>query len=67
MTGEQAKWLTDRRAEGYRVIGVAPGGHRWVRTGMLHANGEFEPKLGVARPSIRVGSFEVGVLEPIGG
>jgi hypothetical protein len=63
MTAEQAKWLNEHRAEGYRALGVAPGGSQWVKVGMLHADGTFELKLGRARPAIRVGSFEVGVLE----
>lgn len=63
MTSEQANWLREHRAEGYQAIGKTPGGCRWVRTGMLHADGTFELKLGRARPAIRVGSFEVGILE----
>lgn len=66
MTGEQKKWLDDHRHEGYRPLGVAPGGGRWVKTGMLHADGTFELKLGRARPAIRQGSFEVGVMEHAG-
>jgi hypothetical protein len=63
MTGEQKSWLDAHRAEGYRALGNTPGGARWVKVGMLHADGTFELKLGRARPAIRVGSFEVGVLE----
>lgn len=62
MTGEQKIWLDAHQAEGYRPLGVAPGGWRWVRIGMLHADGTFEAKTPGSRPSIRVGSFEVGVL-----
>lgn len=62
MTGEQKAWLDAHRAEGYRVMGNTPGASRWVRRGMLHPDGSFEPYLR-ARPSVRVGSFEVGILE----
>jgi len=65
MTSEQKKWLDEHRAEGYRVIGTAPGGYRFARRGMLHADGQFELQLGARRPAVRVGSFEVGILEPI--
>ena len=64
MTGEQAKWLTDHRAEGYRVRGQLGGvGSRWVRTGMLHADGTFDRTVPGQRPAVRQGSFEVGILE----
>lgn len=63
MTGEQADWLRSHRAEGYRPLGNTPGGARWIKVGMLHADGTFELRQGRARPSVRVGSFEVGVLE----
>lgn len=63
MTGEQAKWLQDHRAEGYRPLGNTPGNARWVKVGMLHPDGKFELRLGRARPAVRQGSFEVGVLE----
>lgn len=63
MTGEQKTWLDAHRAEGYRPLGTTPGGGRWVKIGMLHADGTFELKVGTKRPSVRMGSFEVGVLE----
>lgn len=63
MTGEQKAWLDLHRAEGYRPLGVAPGGSRCVKTGMLHADGTFEARIAGARPAIRVGSFEVGILQ----
>ena len=63
MTAEQKKWLDEHRGEGYRMIGATPGGCRWVKRGMLHADGTFDPQLGIARPAVRVGTFEVGVLE----
>lgn len=63
MTNEQATWLNQHRAEGYRVVGRAPSGARWIRTGILHANGVFEAPQGNARPSVGIGSIEVGVLE----
>lgn len=66
MTSEQKKWLDDHRGEGYRVLGTAPGGYQWVKRGILHADGQFDPQLGRARPNVRVGSFEVAVLEQIG-
>ena len=63
MTSEQAEWLRTHRAEGYRALGMAPGNARWIKVGMLHPDGTFELRLGQARPAVRVGSFEVGVLE----
>lgn len=66
MTGEQKKWLDDNRVHGYRPLGATPGGGRWVNVGMLHADGTFELKLGRARPTVKPGSFEVGVLEHSG-
>jgi len=63
MTSEQKKWLDDHRPEGYRVLGVAPGGARWIKRGILHADGQFDLQLGRVRPAVRVGSFEVAVLE----
>jgi hypothetical protein len=64
MTSEQAKWINDHREEGYRAIGVAPGGCRWTKVGMLRADGTFELRLGRAQQPIRsADDFEVGVLE----
>lgn len=65
MTSEQAEWMNKHRPEGYRVIGTLPGGCQWVRRGMLHADGTFDLQQGRARPPVRVGTFEVGVLELI--
>jgi len=63
LTPQQKKWLDDNRAQGYRPLGVAPGGAQWVRTGMLHPDGTFELRQGRARPAVQAGSFEVGVLQ----
>ena len=62
MTGEQKTWLDLHKAEGYRVRGVAAGQSQWVRTGMLHADGTFDPDVS-GRRVVREGSFEVGILE----
>lgn len=62
MTTEQKVWLDAHRAEGYRVRGAVAGNARWTKTGMLHADGSFEPFI-KGRPGVRVGSFEVGVLQ----
>lgn len=63
MTSEQKVWLDAHRFEGYRPMGVLPGACRWVKRGMLHPDGTFEPWVGRARPSVRQGSFEVAILE----
>jgi hypothetical protein len=61
MTSEQKEWLDSHKAEGYRIRGQTGGNSQWIRTGMLHADGTFEA-YGAARPAVRQGSFEVGVL-----
>jgi len=68
MTGEQANWL--RQNKEYRALGQRPGlGARYVRIGMLHADGTFELHPRGRRPNVKPGSFEVGVLEvkPVAG
>lgn len=61
MTAEQKAWLDSHRDQGYRVRGPAPGNCTWANTGMLHADGKFEPYV-KGRPAVRPGSFEVGQL-----
>jgi hypothetical protein len=61
MTGPQADWLRANKA--YRAVGNVPSGGSYVKRGMLHADGEFELINRGVRPNVRVGSFEVGVLE----
>lgn len=70
MTSEQKAWLDAHRFEGYRPMGTGSatgsgtaGGTHWKKRGMLHPDGTFEPWLGHARPSVRPGSFEVGIFE----
>lgn len=63
MTNEQKTWLDDHKAEGYRVRGRAAGNAAWLKSGMLHADGTFELVGRGARPNVRPGSFEVGILQ----
>ncbi len=63
MTGDQANWL--RRNHTYRAISQTPGGMRWTKRGMLHEDGKFDLTPPRGRPVVRMGSFEVGVLEPV--
>jgi hypothetical protein len=61
MTGAQADWLRANKA--YRAVGNVPSGGRYIKRGMLHEDGTFELIYRGVRPNIRVGSFEVGILE----
>lgn len=64
MTNEQKNWLDTHRAEGYRIRGNQPGGNaKWIKAGMLHADGSFEAIIAGRRPPVRQGSFEVGILQ----
>jgi hypothetical protein len=63
MTGPQKAWLDAHKQ--YRVIGGRPpgAGAKFVQTGMLHADGEFDQGRTGGRLHVRPGSFEVGMLE----
>ena len=63
MTNEQALWL--RYNPSYRALSRAPSGFKWSKVGMLHPEGIFELTPPRARPVVKPGSFEVGVLEPV--
>lgn len=63
MTGEQASWLQEHKREGYRAVGRPGGNSRYIKVGILHADGTFEPKPRVGRPRVTAGCFEVGILE----
>ncbi len=63
MTNEQANWLTSNKP--YRPVSNTPSGWRWIKQGTLHADGTFELTPRGRRPAIRVGSFEVAILEEI--
>lgn len=61
MTPAQADWL--RKNRHYRALHQAGGTSKFVKVGILHADGRFELKELGKRPSITEGCFEVGVLE----
>jgi len=63
MTKEQKSWLDTNRARGYRVLSRAGGDSRFVKTGILHADGTFEQRIPGVPVRITQGCFEVGVLE----
>ena len=56
MTEDQTNWLRANRK--YQPIGR---GLQYSATGMLHADGTFEPRQRGARPNDKQGSFEVGI------
>jgi hypothetical protein len=69
MTAEQAEWLREHRAEGYRVCGQPPadGHHRFVKVGMLYPDGSFERKQSAHWRYTKAieGMFECGVLTEV--
>ena len=65
MTGAQSDWI--RKNKPYRAVAQPPSGMRWAKRGMLHEDGKFDLTPPRGRPVVKPGSFEVAVLEPIGG
>lgn len=62
MTREQKNWLDANKR--YRVLGqIATGGSKIVASGMLHADGTFVAAERGKRLPVRVGSFEVAIIE----
>ena len=61
MTGAQANWLRNNKP--YRPLNQTPSGAHWVKRGMLHEDGTFEPYLAGKRPTVEQGSFEVAILQ----
>ena len=66
MTGEQAKWLNDNKARGFRVMGNAASGAIYTEVGMLYCDGSYVKKLSRnwRYPKIEQGAFEVGIFNP---
>ena len=63
MTGAQASWLKKNPA--YRALSQTPSGMRWTRVGFLYEEGTFIAHPPRGRAPVKVGCFEVGVLEEI--